>query len=166
MSVRPRADADFPALVEALHGTHRADAYPWMWPADPAAFLAPPLTLGAWVAGAEGRAVGQVVLRAAPEPLPEWIAATGLLPREVAVISRLLVAPGHRGQGLARELFRAAWAGARRLGRRAILDVQTDAAAPIALYDSEGWARVTTLPAPWIGADGRHPQIHVYVSPA
>ncbi|OLV18764.1 hypothetical protein BOO71_0004669 [Deinococcus marmoris] len=166
VDIRPRTDADFPALAEALRGTHRADAYPSVWPADPAAFLAPPLTLGAWVAEVRGVPVGQVVLRAAPEPVPEWIAATGLPARKVAFLSRLLVAPESQGQGLARQLFRAAWGEARRLNRRAILDVQADAPAPIALYDSEGWVRVATLPAPWTGADGRHPQIYVYVSPA
>ncbi len=110
--------------------------------------------------------MGQVVLRAVSEPLPQWIAVTGLPTQDVAFISRLLIAPDHQRQGLARQLFRAAWAGARWLNRRAILDVQTDTAAPIALYDSEGWTRVATLPAPWTGADGRHPQIYVYVSPA
>lgn len=166
MSVRPRTDADFPALVEALRATHHADAYPSVWPADPAAFLAPPLTLGAWVAEVRGVPVGQVVLRAAPETVPEWIAVTGLPPQNVAFLSRLFVAPGHQGQGLGRGLFPAAWAEAGWLNRRAILDVQADAPAPIALYDSEGWARVATLPAPWTGADSRRPQIYVYVSPA
>ncbi|MFK7601526.1 GNAT family N-acetyltransferase [Deinococcus sp. SM5_A1] len=165
MSIRPRTDSDFPALMQALSGTHRAAAYPSVWPTDPAAFLAPPLTLGAWVAEVGGVAVGQVVLRVVSEPLPQWIAVTGLLPQDVAFISRLLIAPDHQRHGLARQLFRAAWAGARRLKRRAILDVQTDAAAPVALYDSEGWTRVATLSAPWTGADGRHPQIYVYISP-
>ncbi|WP_156953005.1 hypothetical protein [Deinococcus frigens] len=47
MSIRPRTDSDFPALVDALHGTHCADAHLTSMPADPAAFLAPPLTLNA-----------------------------------------------------------------------------------------------------------------------
>jgi GNAT superfamily N-acetyltransferase len=166
VSVRPRTDADFPALVEALRATHHAVAYPSVWPADPAAFLAPPLTLAAWVAEVNGMAAGQVVLRAAPAPAPEWIAVAGVPSQDVAFLSRLLVTPRYQGRGLARQLFRAAWAEARRLNRRAILDVQTDAPAPIALYDSEGWTQVATLPAPWTGADGRPPQMHVYVSPA
>ncbi|GGL97600.1 GNAT family N-acetyltransferase [Deinococcus aerophilus] len=168
-AVRPRTDADLPALVEALRRTHLANAYPSGWPDDPAGFLAPPAPLGAWVAQVGGVAVGQVVLRPAPpegEPLPAWIAASGVPRAEVAVVSRLFVAPGFQGRGLARSLFRTAWAEARSLGRRAILDVHTASAVPIALYESEAWRQVATLAAPWTEADGRVPQVHVYVSPA
>lgn len=163
--VRPRRDDDLPALCAGLREVHVASGYPSVWPADPAAFLAPP-ALGAWVAELEGRAVGQVTLRPADEPLPEWVAATGLGAAEVAVVSRLFVAPAAQGRGLARTLLRAAWAEARTLGRRAILDVHTASAAPIRLYEAEGWVRVATMDAPWRDPDGTAPRMHVYRAPA
>ena len=163
--IRPRRDSDLPALCAALQEVHVASNYPSVWPADPAAFLAPP-GLGAWVAELGGEPVGQVTLRPAGEPLPEWITATGLGAAEVAVVSRLFVAPAARGRGLARALFRAAWAEARTLGRRAILDVHVAAAGPIRLYEAEGWVRVATMDAPWRDPDGTSPRMHVYRAPA
>ena len=107
--IRPRRDADLPALCAVLREVHRGSGSPSVWPADPAAFLAPP-TLGSWVAELDGAAVGQVTLRPAAEPPPDWIAATGLAgtglattgrgAAEVAVVSRLFVAPAARGRGL------------------------------------------------------------------
>ena len=163
--IRPRRDADLPALCAGLREVHRVSGYPSVWPADPAAFLAPP-ALGAWVAELDGAAIGQVTLRPADEPPPDWVAATGLGAARVAVVSRLFVAPAARGQGLARALLHAAWAEARVLGRRAILDVHTASAAAIGLYEAEGWARVATMDAPWQDPDGTSPRMHVYVAPA
>ncbi|AFD26209.1 GNAT family N-acetyltransferase [Deinococcus gobiensis] len=162
--VRPRRDTDLPALCAGLREVHAASGYPSVWPADPAAFLAPP-ALGAWVAELDGVPAGQVTLRPADEPLPAWVAATGLGAAETAVVSRLFVAPAARGRGLARALLRAAWAEARAQGRRAVLDVHTASAAAIGLYEAEGWVRVATMTAPWHDPDGTSPQMHVYVAP-
>lgn len=163
--IRARQDSDLPALCAALRAVHVTDAYPSVWPADPAAFVAPP-GLGAWVAELGGVPVGQVTLREPGEPPPDWVTSAGLEASEIAVLSRLFVAPAAQGQGLARALFRAAWAGARALGRRAILDVHTASVGPIRLYETEGWVRVATLDAPWQDPDGTSPRMHVYRAPA
>ncbi|MFC5847321.1 GNAT family N-acetyltransferase [Deinococcus petrolearius] len=93
------------------------------------------------------------------------LATMGRGAAEVAVVLRLFVAPAARGQGLARALLHAAWAEARALGRRAVLDVHT-ASAAIGLYEAEGWARRATMDAPWRGPDGPSPRMHVYLAPA
>lgn len=164
--IRPRTRADLPALERALREVHEADGYPSVWPADPRAFLAPPSTFGEWVAEVRGKAVGQVVLRPVPEQVPGWVRASGLPVCEVLILSRLFVAPAGRGEGLGRALFRAAWAEARRLDRRAVLDVHHRNLAAARLYEAEGWRRVGTLDGDWREPDGNPPRVHVYVSPA
>ena len=163
--IRPRTEADLPALERALREVHKADGYPSVWPADSPTFLAPPLTLGGWVAEFQGEVVGQVVLRPVPDPVPAWVRATGLPPAGVLVLSRLFVAPAGRGQGLGRGLFQAAWSGARALNRRAILDVHHRNRAAARLYEAEGWRRVGTVNGDWLEPDGGVPRVHVYVDP-
>ncbi|GAA5501713.1 hypothetical protein Dxin01_01452 [Deinococcus xinjiangensis] len=163
--IRPRLESDLPDLLDAMWRVHVQDAYPSVWPETPLEFMAPPQTLGAWVAVVQGKAAGQVLLRETGAPLPDWVAATGLQGHEVAVLSRFFLRPEARGQGLAQALFRAAWQGDADLGRRAILDVHQKNLAAIKLYEREGWVRVATLPAPFTDPDGSTPQVHVYTAP-
>ncbi|GAA5534968.1 GNAT family N-acetyltransferase [Deinococcus aluminii] len=163
--IRQRFKDDFPALEQALREVHAADGYPSVWPADPRAFLAPPLTVSGWVAEFRGEVVGQVLLRGVPEQVPGWMSAAGLPAPEVLVLSRLFVAPAGRGRGLARRLFRTAWAGAQALGKRAVLDVHHRNLAAIRLYESEGWRRVGTVDGDWLDPGGSVPRVHVYVAP-
>lgn len=162
--IRPRKESDLAELIKVMQQVHEQDAYPSVWPAEPLAFIDPPQTLAAFVAEMGGEVVGQVLLREVTEPLPEWVAVTGLATPEVAVLSRFFVAPSGRGHGLASQLFRAAWQEAERLGRRAILDVHQKNTAAIRLYEREGWTRVATVTAPFTDPDGTYPQVHVYVS--
>lgn len=164
--IRPRQTSDLTALIAVMRQVHEQDAYPSIWPAQPLDFTDPPQTLAAWVAESHGQVVGQVLLREVTEPLPEWVAVTGLTASEVAVLSRFFVAPSERGRGLAQALFQAAWQEAERLGRRAILDVHQKNKAAIRLYGREGWAQVATVTAPFTDPDGTHPLVHVFVAPA
>ncbi|GBF06991.1 hypothetical protein DAERI_110173 [Deinococcus aerius] len=163
--IRPRTGADLPALERAMRQVHETDGYPTTWPDDPRAFLAPPGTVGEWVAELQNEAMGQVVLRPVFDPVPGWVRATGLPAPEVLILSRLFVAPAGRGQGLGRELFRTAWAGAEALGKRAILDVHHRNLSAVRLYEGEGWRRVATVDGDWLEPDGSVPRVHVYVSP-
>ena len=162
-SIRPRRESDLPALLDAIWRVHTRDAYPSVWPAEPLAFIAPP-SLGAWVAEVGGQVAGQVVLRPAGSPLPDWMRAAGLTEAaQIAVVSRLFVRPDLRGLGLARQLLGTAHREALRLGCRAVLDVHQKNPAAIRLYDQEGWQRVATVPAPFTDPDGSTPLVHVYV---
>ncbi|WP_370293993.1 GNAT family N-acetyltransferase [Deinococcus sp. KSM4-11] len=110
-------------------------------------------------------AVGQVVLRALPDDLPPWARVTEKPADELAVISRLFVSPAGRGVGMAQALFHTAWATARKLKRRAVLDVHTRNAAAIRLYDRSGWEHSATVEGDWLEPDGTVPLVRVYVSP-
>lgn len=81
--IRSRLESDLPDLLDAMWRVHVQDAYPSAWPETPLEFMAPPKTLGAWVAVVQGKAAGQVLLREAGAPLPDWVAATGLQGHEV-----------------------------------------------------------------------------------
>ncbi|GHF47701.1 ribosomal protein S18 acetylase RimI-like enzyme [Deinococcus metalli] len=163
--IRDRTAADLPALALALRRVHDRDAYPSVWPDDPAAFLNPPGTLGAWVAGPADHVLGHVLLRALPDVLPAWAEVTGQPATELAVVSRLFVVPEGRGVGLARSLFHTAWAQAVRLNRRAVLDVHLRNHAAIRLYDRSGWEHVATVEGDWRDPDGSVPLVRVYMAP-
>ncbi|SEJ67739.1 L-amino acid N-acyltransferase YncA [Deinococcus reticulitermitis] len=163
--IRLRTRRDGPALMALLRDFHRASGYALPWPADPDAFLTPPGTLAAWVAEGGGEVVGSVLLRELAEPMPKWAVTTGLGASELAVVSRLYVAPAVRRAGLGRRLLAAAQAEAGRLGRRAVADVHAEAAASVALYQAEGWWRVATVGADWQIGPGERTSIHVYLAP-
>ncbi|PNY82902.1 GNAT family N-acetyltransferase [Deinococcus koreensis] len=160
-----------------MERVHRVDGYPSVWPAEPLAFIAPPHTLGAWVAECGERVAGQVILRAVPGAVPgvvsgaisgdvpAWVRATGLHPGEVGIVSRLFVDPAWRGQGLARQLLQVAQAAATAAGRRAILDVNEKNRAATALYERAGWQQVATVQGDWLEPDGQPPTVRVYVWP-
>lgn len=143
MDVRPRLDTDLGACLGLLAAVHEADGYPVNLPADPVSFLVAPDMLGAWVAGPAERLVGHVALRSRTSaPVMERAAAaTGVDPDRLAVVARLLVAPDARRRGVGRALLDAASRTAVALGRHPVLDVVTDHAGAIALYDQAGWRR-------------------------
>lgn len=148
-----------------MREVHERDAYPSVWPEDPAQFLAPPDAVGAWVAETGGRVVGQVVLRSATEP-PSWLEEAGLPAAGHVILSRLFVAPGGRHQGLAQGLFQTAWGAAQARGQRAVLDVHHKNHAAIRLYERQGWRRQASVSGNWTDPDGSVPLVHVYLSPA
>lgn len=162
--IRPRQSADLPALARILREVHDTDAYPTLWIDDPISFLTPP-DVGAWVALHDEKVAGQVLLRRPAEPLPEWLQVVDLPAAELAVVSRLFVRPSARGQGLAAQLFGAAWAQARAQGWRAVLDVHHKNHAAVRLYERQGWQRVATVAGDWLEPDGSLPTVHVYLSP-
>ena len=163
--VRRRSARDLGECLRVLEAVHHADGYPAYWPDDPARWLSPAETLGAWVAEADGPVVGHIVLRAgtAEADASVWSEATGLPPDRLASITRFFVSPGLRCAGVGGALLDAACAeaGARSL-RPALEVVETDRDA-VRLYERRGWRRVHS--ERWAAACDGETLLHHYVAP-
>jgi GNAT superfamily N-acetyltransferase len=163
--IRPRRDDDLPACADLVREVHAADRYPRYLPADIAAFLSPPNPYGCWVADGNGEVLGHVALvpRSLPSAMEVAADALGKPQDQLAVVARLLVSPRARGQGAGRMLLAAATAEAASHGLWPILDVDTDLASAIALYESQGWTRAGQVTVHW--SDGRTLTEYVYLGP-
>lgn len=144
--------------VDALRAVHEADAYPSVWPDDPAGWLTPPGVVGAWVAESETENVGHVTAGhiivghvIVVEKSSEWW------------VSRLFVTPAARGLSVGRALL--AQARTHACGRPLMLDVIEDSADALALYERTGWTLIGRRPADWLMADGTRPTSRVYTAP-
>lgn len=82
---------------------------------------------------------------------------------QLAVVARLFVSPRARGTGAGRLLMDAATAEAAARGLWPVLDVDTELAAAIALYESRGWTRAGTITIRF--KDGNTLTEHVYLAP-
>jgi GNAT superfamily N-acetyltransferase len=150
--VRPRADSDLPALVEALRAVHERDGYPVRWKADPAGWLTPDALQGAWVVEHAGGPVGHAALVAVqPDEAAAltWSAAAGQPVERLSCLTRLFVALGARGLGGGAALLDAALAHARAAGRTAVLEVSPADAPAVALYSRHGWRDAGEGPRRW-----------------
>ena len=165
MLIRPRRDDDLAACADLVREVHAADRYPRYLPADIGSFLAPPGPYGCWVADAHGEVLGHVALVSSGLPAAMEVAADALgRPQDrLAVVARLLVSPRARGQGAGRMLLAAATAEAASRGLWPVLDVDTDLASAIALYESRGWTRAGQVTVRW--SDGRTLTEYVYLGP-
>jgi GNAT superfamily N-acetyltransferase len=145
---------------------HRGDGYPTYWPDDPARWLSPRPMLGAWVAedDNDGRIVGHITLRAgtADASAAVWSDATGLLPEQLASVTRLFVSRDRRGAEVGGALLDAACTEAATRGLHPALDVVETNHDAIRLYEQRGWRRV--LSEPWAAHDGKT-LLHYYVGP-
>jgi GNAT superfamily N-acetyltransferase len=144
--IRPKEQRDVDDLVGLLAEVQRTDGYPRFLRGDRARFVTPPYERSAWVAVRDGAVVGHVALHdAASDPTCDAACrATGLPPERLAVLARLLVAPGVRRRGVARALVGVATEAAHAQGRRVVLDVVQDATA-VGFYDALGWQRIEAL---------------------
>ena len=168
-TIRPRADADLPGCVEVARAVQERDRYPLVWPADPIGWLCPDGVLAAWVSLRDGAVVGQLLLRDGTdlERRDAAAAAAGVPVDRLASISRLFVAPGARGTGLAARMIDTAVAAAAEAGRVCALDVLGERwGGPERLYRRLGWRRVATATASWwTGPDDQRPDVHTYLAP-
>ncbi|WP_212830931.1 N-acetyltransferase [Catellatospora sp. TT07R-123] len=147
--IRPREVADLPGCVDALAAVHASGVpYPSRWPADPIAWLTPADVAQGWVAVIGDTVVGQVLLRDTPGHGHN--------------ISRLYVSPAAQGAGIASGLLGAAVGWARERSLPLTLEVRTDAAAAIALYERTGWRRTATTEASWTTPGNTSIQVHHY----
>jgi ribosomal protein S18 acetylase RimI-like enzyme len=149
--IRHREESDIGACVEALRATHQASGYPTNWPADPARWLRPSRTLQAWVAATDDIPVaGHVILRQPPSG------------ERSAEVSRLFVVPAARRQGIASALLEAVMRSADANGLDLFLEVTDHLRGARALYQRDGFRRVSTEQADWATPDGRPVTLHRY----
>jgi len=163
--IRPREGGDIAACVEVLREVHALDGYPRYLPGDVEAFLIQPDAYACWVAELEGVVVGHVALAPTTSPAAMKIAsdALGRPEAELGVVARLFVAGRARRTGAGQRLLGTAATAATARGLWPVLDVTTDAAAAIALYERSGWTRVGT--ATIVFRSGRTLDEHVYLGP-
>jgi GNAT superfamily N-acetyltransferase len=162
LTVRPRTSDDIGGCVDALALVHSRDAYPLMWPADPAEWIADRQSLGAWVVDREDGIVGHVMLRmASGPPVTLWTEATGFPPECLAVVSRLFVVPQARRLGIAGRLVGVAVQAARAAGLQPVLDALLIGDAAIAVYEHLGWQRAGVFE--WQMPDGTFQAAAAYV---
>ena len=155
LTMRPRQDADLPALLVILRRSHELYGYPVRASVVRADWLALPTELAGAVALHEGRVVGHVALHPAAGPgddegertaAQRWSAATGEPRERLAVVSRLVTDGSVRGAG--RALLEHAVRTAAALGRVPVLLVDPDAAAR-GSYLRHGWREVGTARQQW-----------------
>ncbi|WP_377266999.1 GNAT family N-acetyltransferase [Peterkaempfera sp. SMS 1(5)a] len=160
--IRPRTDEDLKNCVDALARVHRSDRYPVHWPADPGQWLTPRRMIGAWTAVDDSGVLGHMALTRPTEALA---AAAGQPARSLVSVARLFVSHDARRRGVATRLLDTAAevAGDRRA--RAVLEVESGAAAAIALYERAGWSLLSRSTADWTAADGRAAQMLLYIAP-
>ncbi|MET8525187.1 GNAT family N-acetyltransferase [Micromonospora sp. NPDC005172] len=146
--LRRRRAADLDGCVAALAEVHRVDRYPVNWPADPHRWLREPRPADAWVAVDDAAVVGHVAVHRVPNR-----ADTPSAP-PTAEVARLFVVPSARGLALGGALLDRVrqWASAR--GTDLVLEVTSDDAAAVALYERTGWRYTGSSTAPWTAPDG------------
>jgi GNAT superfamily N-acetyltransferase len=162
LQIRPRADADMSSCVEALRTVHLADRYPVDWPDDPERWLSPRAALGAWVAMAGSVVLGHVMLVPGDAVLADVV---GEPPERLGAVARLFVSVPARGRGLALGLLERVTRAAVVEGLLPVLEVESGAAAAIALYERAGWRFVDTFTGDWRTAAGPPAVLRVYVGP-
>ena len=143
MLIRPRQDQDIAACADLVRDVHALDRYPRFLPNDLQSFLTIADAYGAWVADLDGEVVGHIALipRSLPHAMELAANALNRPAEQLAVVARLFASVRARGRGAARMLLATATAEAAARGLWPILDVDTDLAAAIALYESSGWVR-------------------------
>jgi ribosomal protein S18 acetylase RimI-like enzyme len=152
--IRPRQPADLALCVEILAEVHQISGYPANWPADPAGWLTPPETVGAWVAASnEVPVMGHVVLRQLP------VDSAG---QAAAEVSRLFVAPAARRQGVAQALLDQAkhWATANH--QDLVLEVTDNLQAAQKLYEQANFRHSATNQADWTTPAGHPVTLYKY----
>lgn len=135
-----------PHCAELAATTHRVDGYPMELEDDIDEFLAPDGQVAAWV-GLRGAAVeGHVALhQSRSSAVLELVGATLGPEVQSGVVSRLMVAPAARGQGLGIRLLHVATEAAHGRGLHPVLDVVTTYGAAIRMYERAGWERVGVM---------------------
>ena len=153
--LRPRTDADLPALVAMLRETHEREGYPVRASAVSAEWLASPAELLGAVAEHDGRVAGHIALHPTAPPgqdagedaaTAQWKRATGMPPDRLAVVSRLFTDRTAPGAGTA--LLAHAVRTAAELGRVPVLLVDPDSDARN-FYLRRGWREIGTARQQW-----------------
>lgn len=146
--IRPRQDADIPALVEALEDVYRTDGYPIEGPAGATAFLSPAGLLAAWVAVHDGSVVGQIVVVAGTEgqhpAVRAWVDDGGGDAESttvVVVVARFFVRKRARCLGVGRALVEESCGWARERDLKIVMNVMSKDLDAMRLYEKVGFRR-------------------------
>ncbi|MBB6627032.1 GNAT family N-acetyltransferase [Nocardioides sp. KIGAM211] len=151
--LRPRTDADLPALAEALAGQQPSSRYPFRWPLPfpVEQFLVRPNEQVAWVAELDGLPVGHVMVgRVTGAEAALFAATTGRPTEELAIVSVLFVALELQGTGVGGLLLDTAVAWIREHDRLPVLDVIQSHGTAVQVYRHRGWTVVGEMTPPWM----------------
>lgn len=142
-TIRPRTEADVDACIQVLQNVHADNGYPVHGIEDPAAFLTTSSggKIGQnWVAERDGRVIGHVsVKEAADADVAVTLWRQTHSADSIAVLGRLFLDPGERGNGVAAKLVETAveWSGSR--GERLVSFSLIKDVAAIRLCERLGW---------------------------
>ena len=163
--LRERTEADLAGCEQLARAVRERDGYPHYLPGDLTEFVAVPDAYGAWVAEQDGRIAGHIALlpHTASGPMALASAATGQPASRLGVVSRLLVAPAARRDGVGRRLLEQSWQQAVSRGLWPVLDVAADLTGAIRLYESCGWVRAGAVTVTF--RDGNSLDEYVYLGP-
>jgi GNAT superfamily N-acetyltransferase len=163
--IRPRRADDLAACADLVREVHACDRYPRFLQPDIGSFLALSNPYGCWVADQDGEVAGHVALvpRTLPSAMELAAKALGRPADQLAVVARCFVSPHARGRGTGRLLLATATAEATARGLWPVLDVDTELAGAIALYESQGWTRAGEITVRW--SDDRTLTEYVYLGP-
>lgn len=145
MEIRERRDDDLDQLFTVAARVKAIDKYPVFLPdGNLARFLTRPTPVAAWVAVRADEVVGHVALNPETSILVMRLVADLMSERGAIYVSRFLVDPAVRRQGVGRRLLEKARRSALDHGHVPMLDVvdTPTAKAAISLYRREGWKEV------------------------
>ena len=165
LELRRRVSDDMDACIGVLAEVHEADHYPANWPTHPGRWLTPDGLLEAWVAASGSAIAGHVVLQDGAGVDPTLTNALDVPPDRLASVSRLFVAPGVRGHGVAGQLLATVGRYASVRALRLTLDVADNCTAAIRLYEQAGWTRIGSTPVEWLTTNGAPGSVHHYLGP-
>ncbi|NNN00366.1 MAG: GNAT family N-acetyltransferase [Acidimicrobiaceae bacterium] len=142
--IRQRTPDDIGDCARIALATHYSDGYPKFLPEDFESFLVHPDAITAWVAEEGHEVAGHVSLHRSTMPEAMRCASrfADVAEDSLAVIARLMVAPGFRGLGIGESLLLTSATYARQLGLTPMLDVVTSLNHAIELYERCGWIRI------------------------
>lgn len=145
IAIRPREEADLPALAQVLIRVHELDGYPIQGVADPIGWLRVKRAIACWTVTVDGQPVGHVALTQAAtedDAAKVWVNHTSGNIADLTIPVRLFVDPDHRNLGLGRELMEAVGARAKVLGKDLALDVIEKDRAARRLYSKMGYVPI------------------------
>lgn len=163
-TIRPRTDADLPALGDALLEQQEASGYPHREPLTmpTADFLRRKGEIASWVAEVDGRPVGHIAVLAPPDPLTAppgsdemiraWMRAHDRPVDRIAEVGVSFTTTHARGTGAGRALLETALAELRERDLAPCLDVIPEGAA-VEIYRRDGWREVGAVRPAWLSAD-------------
>jgi len=166
-SIRERMPEDLESCAEVLKRVYHKDRYPVQGVEHAIEFLSGPHTLQAWVAISDaGDTIGHIVMSSSAKTdlsIELWKEQHGHVDN-IAVLERLFVDPGARGNGVAEALMRTVTAAGQGRGLRVVLFALEKDQGAMRLYEKVGWETYGTQRYQY--GDGKEMDAVCYVSPA